>query len=81
MRRVSPLAEEVGPMFRLLLFSMGAVMVTAVDCPRLNAGCGKHGTEVAFVDTPSEAAAQAKKDQKLVFVLHLSGHFEDPKFT
>jgi hypothetical protein len=33
------------------------------------------------VDTPSEAAAQAKKEGKLVFVLHVSGNFEDPRFT
>jgi len=43
--------------------------------------CGSHGTSVDFVSTPSEAARQAKKEQKLVFVLHVSGHFEDPKFT
>jgi hypothetical protein len=40
-----------------------------------------HGTTVEFVDTPKEAAAQAKKEQKLVFVLHVSGNFEDPRFT
>ncbi len=39
------------------------------------------GTKVTFVDTPKEAAAQAKKDQKLVFILHVSGNFEDPRFT
>ena len=44
-------------------------------------GCGKHGTSVAFVDTPSEAARQAKKEEKLVFILHVSGYFEDPKLT
>ncbi len=43
--------------------------------------CGSFGTAVEFVDTPSEAARQAKKEQKLVFVLHVSGHFEDPKLT
>jgi hypothetical protein len=43
--------------------------------------CGSHGTKVDFVDTPKEAAAQAKKEQKLVFVLHVSGNFEDPRFT
>ncbi len=43
--------------------------------------CGGYGTSVEFVSTPSEAARQAKKEQKLVFVLHVSGHFEDPKFT
>ena len=43
--------------------------------------CGSHGTAVEFVDSPKEAAAQAKKEQKLVFVLHVSGLFEDPRFT
>ncbi len=44
-------------------------------------GCGNHGTSVHFFDTPSEAAREAKKEQKLVFVLHVSGNFEDPRFT
>jgi hypothetical protein len=43
--------------------------------------CGNHGTTVQFVDTPSEAARQAAKEHKLVFVLHVSGLFEDPKLT
>ena len=43
--------------------------------------CGSHGTTVDFVDTPGDAATQAKKEGKLVFVLHVSGHFEDPRFT
>ncbi len=44
-------------------------------------GCGSHGTRIEFVDTPREAAKIAKKEQKLVFVLHVSGNFEDPRFT
>jgi len=43
--------------------------------------CSSHGTQVEFFDTPSEAATVAKKEQKLVFVLHVSGNFEDPRFT
>ncbi len=43
--------------------------------------CGSHGTTIDFVDTPSEAAKLAKKAGKLVFVLHVSGNFEDPRFT
>jgi hypothetical protein len=43
--------------------------------------CSAHGTTIDFVDTPSIAAKQAKKAGKLVFVLHVSGHFEDPRFT
>jgi len=44
-------------------------------------GCGSFGTEVKFVSTPSAAAARARKEEKLVFVLHVSGHFENPRFT
>jgi hypothetical protein len=43
--------------------------------------CGQHGTSIDFLENPSAAAKQAKKDEKLVFVLHVSGHFENPKFT
>ena len=43
--------------------------------------CSTFGTKVEFVSTPSEAARLAKKEQKLVFVLHVSGNFEDPRFT
>jgi hypothetical protein len=42
---------------------------------------GCHGTSIDFVGSPSEAAKQAKKEEKLVFVLHVSGNFEDPRFT
>jgi hypothetical protein len=40
-----------------------------------------HGTAVHFVNSPSEAARRALKEEKLVFVLHVSGHFEDPGIT
>jgi hypothetical protein len=40
-----------------------------------------HGTTIHFVDTPGEAAKLAKKQEKLVMVLHVSGLFEDPRFT
>jgi len=43
--------------------------------------CGTFGTQVEFVDTPGLAAQQALKEGKLVFVLHVSGNFEDPRFT
>jgi hypothetical protein len=44
-------------------------------------GEGSCGTRVEFVDSPKEASALAKKEEKLVFILHVSGHFEDPRFT
>jgi hypothetical protein len=42
---------------------------------------GDYGTSVHFVKTPSDAATQALKEEKLVFVLHVSGLFENPDFT
>jgi hypothetical protein len=58
-----------------------AVAAGGLDTPADKATCGSHGTTIDFVDTPSEAARQAKKAEKLVFVLHVSGNFEDPRFT
>jgi hypothetical protein len=49
--------------------------------PKEASTCGDYGTSVHFEDTPIEAAKQAKKDDKLVLVLHISGHFEDPGLT
>ena len=49
--------------------------------PEPQVGCGGYGTAIDFLDTPSAAARKAKKEQKLVFVLHVSGNFEDPRFT
>jgi hypothetical protein len=74
-RRVG-LRSAVGLGLALLLAAGGA---RAKD--KAEATCGDHGTAITFFDTPSEAAKQAKKDQKLVMVLHISGHFENPEFT
>jgi hypothetical protein len=41
----------------------------------------KFGTQVAFAGSPAEAAQLALKERKLLFVLHLSGNFEDAKLT
>jgi hypothetical protein len=51
------------------------------DLTKKSEGCGSFGTSVEFQETPSDAAKLAKKEQKLVFVLHVSGNFEDPRFT
>lgn len=45
------------------------------------ATCGEYGTSVKFYSTPSVAATKAKKAEKLVMVLHVSGNFENPDFT
>jgi hypothetical protein len=75
----------------LRLMAAGACLASALGLalaggpndakPVQQGSCGSFGTSVEFVSTPSEAAQQAKKEQKLVFVLHVSGHFEDPKLT
>jgi hypothetical protein len=43
--------------------------------------CGSFGTAVHFLASPREAAEVAKKEEKLVLVLHLSGIFENANFT
>jgi hypothetical protein len=40
-----------------------------------------HGTTVNFLSTPTEAARAARKNNKLTFLLHISGNFEDTDFT
>jgi hypothetical protein len=40
-----------------------------------------YGTSVAFLANPAEAGRQASRDSKLLFVLHISGNFEDRQFT
>jgi hypothetical protein len=40
-----------------------------------------HATAVAFLPTPTDAAREARKNNKLTFLLHISGNFEDADFT
>ena len=49
--------------------------------PAETAACGEHGTSLQFEESPSAAAIKARKEEKLVMVLHISGYFEDPAFT
>jgi hypothetical protein len=49
--------------------------------PHRSTDFDKFGTQVAFAGSPAEAAHLALKERKLLFVLHLSGNFEDAKFT
>lgn len=48
------------------------------DLPQPGGDCG---TAVRFAGTPFMAAMHAKKQDKLIFLLHVSGNFEDPQFT
>ena len=52
-------------------------------CEKQCAKCKKDTfqTTIQWKGSPSDAAAQAKKEEKLLFILHVSGNFEDPKFT
>lgn len=40
-----------------------------------------YGTRVAFARTPAEAAGRAGREGKLLFLLHVSGNFEEARFT
>lgn len=44
-------------------------------------GCGLHGTTVRFARSITLATRQAMEEDKLLLVMHISGHFEDPAFT
>jgi hypothetical protein len=55
--------------------------VKPVEKVKSKPSCGSHGTSVNFLKTPQAAAERALKEEKLVFVLHVSGNFENPKFT
>jgi hypothetical protein len=76
-------------MRRLWLWGAAAVCLAAVGAAcadfstkeKEGTSCGSFGTSVEFAESPAEAAKQAKKQEKLVFILHVSGNFEDPKFT
>jgi hypothetical protein len=46
-----------------------------------SSGCASYGTAIQFRSRPAEAARQAKQEGKLLLLLHVSGNFEDAKFT
>jgi hypothetical protein len=61
-----------------------AVLIAIGSAVPLAAGeeaCGQFGTTLTFAESPAVAARQALKEEKLVFVLHVSGNFEESQFT
>jgi hypothetical protein len=46
-----------------------------------NDRCKTFDTKVRFHPTLADAADEARKAKKMLFVLHISGDFEDPGFT
>ena len=65
----------------LVLFASPVIATAVVTADDEPAPCGNHGTAVTFAESPSAAAKEASKQEKLVFVLHVSGQFEDPGLT
>ena len=63
------------------LMAVGAICQTVLAGASAEESCGEFGTTVSFTDSPAEAARQARQEEKLVFVLHVSGHFETPEYT
>jgi hypothetical protein len=53
----------------------------AVKLHKPRPGCANFGTFVDFVRSPQKAMRLAKDDGKLVFLLHVSGDFDDDAFT
>jgi hypothetical protein len=49
--------------------------------PKAGEGCETFGTRVEFARNPQVAAKLARQDGKLTFLLHVSGNFEDSRFT
>jgi hypothetical protein len=43
--------------------------------------CKSYDTKLRFHPTLADAADEARKSRKMLFVLHISGDFEDPGFT
>jgi hypothetical protein len=40
-----------------------------------------YGTQVLFLNNPTAAEEAARSEKKLLFVMHISGNFEDSCFT
>jgi hypothetical protein len=88
-----PGADEAAPFVSVplspaLLLSPAESMKAAHQLPaseqgsgRENVACETYGTQVSFLSNPADAARRAAKERKLLFVLHLSGNFEDARFT
>ena len=71
---------------RKIVLGLGLLLAAAPLGAQESQKCGSckretYGTSVHWVGSVSEAARQAKEKEKLVFILHVSGYFEDPKFT
>jgi hypothetical protein len=72
---------------RWCLRTLGLGLLIAGFCTPLQSSdkkpetCGDFGTTVHFEQNPKDAAKKALKEEKLVLVFHISGHFEEPDYT
>ena len=62
----------------LLIAGIGSPLQASDKKPET---CGDFGTSLHFEKNPKDAAAKALKDEKLVLVIHISGHFEEVDYT
>ena len=70
---------------QLLCFLFAVVCLTAESMQQRASAqpetCRKYGTSVEFAESPAAASRQALEEEKLVFVLHVSGEFETSAYT
>lgn len=76
----SAMTLAVACVFHFALSSVCLACCGPAKCDKQTT-CGDHGTSVVFAKSPAEAASQALAEEKLVFVLHVSGNFETPNYT
>jgi len=53
----------------------------AADAPPAQPAGETYGTQVLFFNNPALAEETAQREKKLLFVMHISGNFEDSCFT
>jgi hypothetical protein len=53
----------------------------AADAPPAQPAGEMYGTQVLFLNNPAVAEETAQREKKLLFVMHISGNFEDSCFT
>jgi hypothetical protein len=79
LRGFTPPAQERRPAAPLR-----GLLPPAPEQPQAGTGAPRaetYGTSVTFLASPAEAARQARRENKLLFVLHIAGNFEESCFT
>ena len=61
--------------------SMIAWVFVLAGAAAADAGDEKLGTAIPWEKSIEDAAKRAKKEEKLLLALHVSGHFDRPAFT